>query len=75
MTTPPTLSQPQDVSNGELEIKASNEALPSLQWIVPKVKLLDMVEHTLDKGVWAAMPAICWGWEIYVMVSTPATPG
>src|SRR5882724_9278615 len=37
--TPLTLSQPQDVSDGDLEVKASDEALPLLLQIMPKVKL------------------------------------
>jgi len=75
MTALPPLSQPPDASNEESEIKASDEALPLLQWIMPKVKLSDEVDHTLYKGVWVATPATCQAWEIYMMVSTPAIPG
>ena len=38
-------------------------------WLVSKVWQWDQVEHTLNRGVWAAMPAMCQGWEIYVAVS------
>jgi len=71
MTYFPMLSKPQDLSDRESEVETSNEVLPSLQWIVLKVQLLDEVEHILDKGVWVVMPAIHWGWEIFVAVSTP----
>ena len=71
----PAPSKPQALSDGESEVGASNEALPLLRWIVPKVQLSDEVEHILDKGVWATMSATHRSWQMFVNVSTPAYHG
>ena len=68
MTTPPN-----NVSEGESEAPGSEDApqeeLQTLHQLVPKVLQSDQVEHTLNKGSWAAMPATCQGWNIFVAVS------
>ena len=62
-----------NASDGESEVPGSEdtpqETLPTLHWLLPKVLQLDQVEHTLDKGAWAAMPATHQGWKIFIMVS------
>ena len=62
-----------NADEGESEAPGSEGApqdeLPTLCWLVPKVLQSDQVEHTLDKGTWATMPATCQGWKIFVAVS------
>jgi len=74
-TNLPAISKPQGLSDGESEVEASDEALRSPLKVIPKVQLLDKVEHTLDKGVWEIMPAICHRWHIFIDVSTPVILG
>ena len=45
------------------------EELPTPHRLLHKVLQSDQVEHTLDKGVWATMPATCQSWKIFVEVS------
>jgi len=67
---PPTLARLLDVSNGESKVGTSNhEDLPSQKQLMSKVQLLDKVEHILDQGLWAATPAMCQGWKIFIDVS------
>ena len=56
---PPTLARPPDTSDGKSEVGTSNrEDLPSPKQVLSKVLLSDKVEHVLDKGPWAATPAM-----------------
>jgi len=68
MPTPPA-----NASDGKSEVPGledvPQEEFLSLHWLLPKVLQLDQVEHTLDKGAWAAMPATHQGWKIFIMVS------
>ena len=66
MTAPLTLPKLPTVSDGESEVGASDMELPSPQQVVLKVRLSDDVEHILNKGPWAATPAVHWGWKIYI---------
>ena len=45
------------------------EELLTPHWLVPKVLQSDQVCHTLDKGAWAATPAMCQRWKIFIGVS------
>ena len=62
-----------NVDEGQSEAPGSGGApqdeLPTLCQLVPKVLQSDQVEHTLDKGAWATMPATCQGWKIFITVS------
>ena len=60
---------PNNASDGKSEVGMSDEELPTPQKVFSKVWQVDDVEHVLDKGVWAATPAKCWGWQIFVQVS------
>ena len=64
--TDPTLPAPSD---GESEVGASNEELPTPKHLLSEVWLSDKVEHVLDKGAWAITLATRVGWKIYVDVS------
>jgi len=55
---PLTLPQPSAPSGSESEVGVSDEELPSPQQLVPKVQQSDMVEHALDKGLWAGTGAM-----------------
>ena len=55
----PMLPRPQAMSEGESEVSTSNLELPSPLWVVPKVWLLDDMEHVLNKCAWAETPAVC----------------
>ena len=57
-------------SAGESKVGVSDEELPTPHKVLSKVQQADDVEHVLDKGVWAATPTKCWGWQIFVQVST-----
>ena len=54
------LTQPTDhaASDGESEIDISVGELPSPRGLLPKVRCDDQVRITLDKGNWAATPAV-----------------
>ena len=69
VAAPQTLPQPSVLSDGESEVRTSNDKLPSSKQPVSKVRQLDDVEHVLIKGVWAATGAKCKGWRIFVKVS------
>ena len=56
-------------SNGESEVGASKEELPTPKHLLSKVWLSDEVEHMLDKGAWAMTLAMCIRWKIFVDVS------
>ena len=66
-------THPSNASVGKSEAPGSDDApqeeLPTLHWLVPKVLQSDQVEHTLDKGSWAAMPATHQGRNIFIVVS------
>ena len=64
--TDPTLPAP---SNGESEVSASDDELPTPKRLLSKVRWSDKVEHVLDKGAWATTPAMHVGWKIFVDVS------
>jgi len=64
--TDPTLPAPSD---GESEVGASDEELPTPKRLLSKVRRSDEVEHVLDKGAWATTPATRVGWKIFVDVS------
>jgi len=66
VTTPPNNTRSQPASDGESEVEASDKELLSPCQLVSKVRQLDQVEHTFDKGAWAVMPSLCQGWKIYV---------
>jgi len=53
-------------SNGELEV----DYLLSPHLVQPKVLWSDQVQHKLDKGPWAATPAVQEGWKIFMGVSS-----
>src|SRR5882672_7208569 len=53
-------------SDGESEVDYS----PSPRPVQPKVLRSDQVRHKLDKGPWAATPAVREGWKIYLGVSS-----
>ena len=55
-------------SKGESEVAPSDEDLPMPHCLVLKVMRSDNIEHTLNKGAWAAMPAKCRGGQIFVEV-------
>jgi len=60
-------------SNGESEIEESvddHKELLTLSHLVPKVLAQDLKEVVLDKGLWAATPAVHRGWKIFVLVGT-----
>ena len=69
---------PNNASDGESEVPGSEdtpqEELPTPCQLLPKMLQSDQVEHTLDKGAWAAMPATCQGWKIFVVVSDGCSP-
>ena len=67
VVTVPT--SPNHASDGESEVGVSNKELPTPRKVLPKVRQTDEVEHVLDKGLWAAMPATHWGWQIFIKVS------
>ena len=70
MEPPLTLTRPQDMSDCESKVRMSDHEEPlSLHLVVSKVRLSDEVEHVLDKGVWAATPAMHQGWKIFIKVS------
>ena len=62
-----------NASDSESEVPGSEdtpqEELPTPCQLLPKMLQSDQVEHTIDKGVWAAMPATCQGWKIFIVVS------
>ena len=60
---------PDHASDGESKVGVSDVELPTPQKLLSKVQRADEVEHVLDKGLWAAMPAKHWGWQIFVDVS------
>jgi len=62
----PTNSDPSATSDGESEVGASDEELPTPKRLLSKVRRSDEVEHVLDKGAWAMTPATCVGWKIFV---------
>ena len=66
---PLTLPQPSAPSGGESEVGVSNEELPLPQQLVLKVQQSDVVEHALDKGLWAGTGATRRGWKIFVKAS------
>jgi len=66
---PPTDLTLPPPSDGESEVGASDEELPTPKCLLSKVWLLDKVEHMLDKGPWAATPAMCIGWKIFIDTS------
>ena len=66
--TDPTLPVPSD---GESEVGASDEELPTPKRLLSKVWQSDEVEHVLDKGAWATTLATHVGWKIFVDVSRP----
>jgi len=66
---PPTIPQPSAPSNGESEVGASDAELPSPHQLIPKVRQVDDMEHTLDKGLWVGTGVTCHGWKIFVHVS------
>ena len=58
-------------SEGELEV----DYFPSPHPVQPKVLQSNQVQHKLDKGPWAATPAVWEGWKIFLGVSSlPASP-
>ena len=71
------LTQPTDhaVSNGESEIDVSVGELPSPRGLLPKVHRDDQVRITLDKGNWAATPAVRQGAKIFIEVSVAPDSG
>ena len=54
---------PDNASDGESEVGMSDKELPTPQKVFSKVWQVDDVEHVLDKGVWAAIPAKFQGWK------------
>ena len=57
VVAPPTLPRPLAPSDGESEVGASDEELPSPQCLISKVRQSDKVEHTLNKGLWVGTRA------------------
>jgi len=70
---PNAIAPPNNMDASEYEAPGSEgapqEELLTLHWLVPKVLQSDQVDHSLDKGAWASMPATCQGWKIFVAVS------
>ena len=66
---PQALPQPSVLSEGESEVRTSDEECPSSCQPVSKVWQSDDVEHILDKGVWAATGAKHKGWRIFIKVN------
>jgi len=64
---------PKATSDGESEVDQSGddheEVPPSPSLTGPKVQAQDLEDVILDKGLWAAMPAVCQGWRIFMAVS------
>jgi len=63
---PPTIPQPSAPSNGESEVGASDAELPSPHQLIPKVRQVDDMEHTLDKGLWVGTGVMQCRWKIFV---------
>ena len=66
------IAPPDNMDKGKSKAPGSEgaqEELPTPHQLMPKVLQLDQVEHTLDKGAWATMPAMCQGWKIFFGVS------
>ena len=57
-------------SDGESEVDYS----PSPRPVQPKVLWSNQVRHKLDKGPWAATPAVQEGWKIFLGVSALHDP-
>ena len=72
-TTFPNDTRPPPETEGESEVQGSDvepdKKLPTPCQLVSKVWCLDQVEHTLNKGVWVAMPALHQEWKIFIAVS------
>jgi len=54
---PPMITQLLAWSDSESKVDVSDEDLPTPQRVLSKVQQEDDVDHVLDKGIWAAMPA------------------
>jgi len=66
------IAPPDNMDEGKSKAPGSEgaqEELPTPHQLMPKVLQLDQVEHTLDKGAWATMPATHQGWKIFVAVN------
>jgi len=59
---------PIHASHGESKVGVSDEELPTLQKVLSKVWWAEDIKHVLDKGVWAAMPAMHQGWQSLIQV-------
>ena len=67
---PPTVPA---ISDGESEVDATEDGSGGQERpVVSKVQATDLIRHALDKGQWAATPAVRQGWRISVQVSTGA---
>jgi len=62
-------TQPLIPSDGESEVGGSDADLPMPKRLLPKVWQAYDIEHMLDKGAWATMPATRQGGEIFIDVS------
>ena len=65
----PTLSQPTAPSDSKSKVKASDAKLLSPCQIISKVRKVDDMEHTLNKGLWAGTGAMCQGWKVFANMS------
>jgi len=62
--------QLQVTSNSKSKVEVLKDMWPSPGPVVLKMVWLDKVQHTLDKGPWAATLAVHQGWKIFVEVSS-----